>query len=287
MTGWIKIHRDIREHWVWQDATYFKWWATILLSVNHEDKKFPVGTELMTCKAGESFRSIDHWTDLFSCSKKTTIRFFRLLEKDGMIKTKTVGSGNRRKHLLTVVNWKEYQQTETEESTERVPGTPPKEYPNVPPNKNDKNEKNIKPPISPLPGDGSGGKNDDKPIDYKKLVDLYHQNCPELPKVKVMSEERKKAVRARVKQYGRDAVVQMLTNASLSPHLKGENRDNWTATFDWLFTSKNFIKVLEGNYLDRKKHGENQHNNGEESESELDRLEAQGIKVFRANRTHG
>ncbi len=52
-----------------------------------------------------------------------------MLEDDQMISTETIGSGNRRKHLLTVVNWDKYQKKETEDLhrkntrnyTERVP----------------------------------------------------------------------------------------------------------------------------------------------------------------------
>lgn len=144
MEGWIKLHRKIQEHWIWQDDKYFKWWNTILLNVNHDESKFPVDGELMTCFPGQSFRSIQSWTDLFGCSKKTTISFLKLLKKDAMISTEIVGNGNRRKHLLTVVNWKDYQIEETENYTEKEPKTTPKRNPKVTSNKNDKNVKNDK-----------------------------------------------------------------------------------------------------------------------------------------------
>ena len=31
MAGWIKIYRDIQEHWIWQDANKLKWWLDIIL----------------------------------------------------------------------------------------------------------------------------------------------------------------------------------------------------------------------------------------------------------------
>lgn len=148
MEGWIKLHRAIQEHWIWQDDKYFKWWIIILLNVNHKPKYFPIGDEILTCNPGQSFRSIDKWTSLFSCSKPTTIKFFNMLKKDNMIDRKNVGNGNRRKHLLTVVNWSEYQQMETENFTETVPET----LPEINPNKNDNNEENEENIISaPVP----------------------------------------------------------------------------------------------------------------------------------------
>ena len=116
--GFISINRQIQDHWVWQDATYLKWWITILMNVNYAPTKFPVNNELHVCKRGESFRSIEGWTSLFGCSKKTTLKFFKLLEKDEMIERNILGSGNRRKHLLIVVNYDKYQRIETEDTPE-------------------------------------------------------------------------------------------------------------------------------------------------------------------------
>jgi hypothetical protein len=142
MPGWVKLYRDITSHWIWHNEKYLKWWLTIILNVNHEAKKFPVGMELYICNPGQSFRSIKEWTDMFSCSKPTTIKFFGMLKNDSMIQTEIIGKGNQRKHLLTVINWDKYQQTETENFTRKKPKTLPERNPNVPPNKNDKNDNN-------------------------------------------------------------------------------------------------------------------------------------------------
>ena len=38
-----------------------------------------------------------------------------------------------------------------------------------------------------------------------------------------------------------------------TPFLKGENKRNWVANFDWVFANEqNWVKVLEGNYDERK-----------------------------------
>ncbi len=138
MIGWISIHRRIQDHWIFQDPVYFQWWIIVLLNVNQKGTKFPVNNEFHTCLPGSSFRSLDSWSGLFGCSKKTTVKFFKLLENDQMIAREVVGSGNRRKHLLTVVNWDKYQKKETENYTERKLKTTPK----MPPNNNENNENN-------------------------------------------------------------------------------------------------------------------------------------------------
>lgn len=169
MKGWISIHREIQEHWIWQDEKYLKWWLTIILNVNHERKKFPVGTELHECKPGQSFRSVEQWTDMFSCSKPTTLKFFEMLKNDGMIQTEIMGKGNRRKHLLTVANWAKYQQIETKNFTETVLKTLPEINPNVPPNNNENNEdnENNNTPLAP-----QRGKNEE-PLVWKKDFQTY------------------------------------------------------------------------------------------------------------------
>ena len=55
-------------------------------------------------------------------------------------------------------------------------------------------------------------------------------------------------LRARVREYGVDAVLEAIAKVRDSPFLKGQNSRNWVITFDWLIKPNNFIKVLEGNY---------------------------------------
>ena len=61
-----------------------------------------------------------------------------------MISCEIVGNGNRRKHLLSVLNWEEYQQEETELYPPRKPECSVNGNPNVTSNKNDKNDKECK-----------------------------------------------------------------------------------------------------------------------------------------------
>ncbi|NLX28742.1 MAG: hypothetical protein GXY59_07205 [Bacteroidales bacterium] len=117
MNGWVKLHRSTQDHWIWQDNRYFKWWVTILLNVNHQANKFPVGNEVHTCNPGQSFRTLEQWAQLFGTNKKGTVNFMNLLENDAMITREILGKGNRRKTLLSVVNWEKYQRIGTESGT--------------------------------------------------------------------------------------------------------------------------------------------------------------------------
>lgn len=107
--GWICLHRQITEHWIWQDPVKLKWWLDLLISVNHEDTKVNVGMQIYDCKAGQSIRSLGSWAKSFGCSKDTVRNFFRLLESDKMIRRETIGKSTRSTTRLTVCNYGRYQ----------------------------------------------------------------------------------------------------------------------------------------------------------------------------------
>lgn len=88
---------------------------------------------------------------------------------------------------------------------------------------------------------------------YKAIVDMYHEICKSYPKLKKVSDNRKKAIAARWKEYGRDLDTfrSLFMFAEESSFLKGRNKRNWTADFNWLMNSENMAKVLEGNYADK------------------------------------
>ena len=88
---------------------------------------------------------------------------------------------------------------------------------------------------------------------YLKITKLYNDTCKSFPKCLTLSEARKKAIKARWREYGGnlEPFVKLFTAAEASSFLKGKNDRNWSATFDWLLKSTNMAKVLEGNYRDK------------------------------------
>lgn len=84
------------------------------------------------------------------------------------------------------------------------------------------------------------------------IINLFNDICKSYPKVRSLSEERKKAVKARLRTYGIDKIKEVFRKAENSSFLKGKNNRNWTATFDWLMKDSNFAKTLDGNYDDKK-----------------------------------
>lgn len=87
-------------------------------------------------------------------------------------------------------------------------------------------------------------------VPASKIIDLYNQICKNLPAVKILTEKRRKAINARLREHGYEKVIQMLENASKSNFLAGQSQRGFIADLDWLFKPENFAKALEGKYDD-------------------------------------
>lgn len=88
-------------------------------------------------------------------------------------------------------------------------------------------------------------------IDYQQIADMYNNTCVSFPRLTKLSENRKKAIKARLKIYSVEDFQKLFEMAEGSSFLKGQNNRNWSATFDWLIKDTNMAKVLDGNYTDK------------------------------------
>ena len=97
------------------------------------------------------------------------------------------------------------------------------------------------------------GKDREERVDYQQIADMYNDTCVSFPRLKSLSESRKKAIRARLKTYTIEDFKKMFKKAESSAFLKGGNDRNWSATFDWMIKDSNMAKILDGNYDSNKK----------------------------------
>ena len=88
--------------------------------------------------------------------------------------------------------------------------------------------------------------------DYQLVADMYNQLCPSFPRIKKLSDARKKAIKARLNTYTIEDFQTVFEMAEASSFLRGQNGNNWSANFDWLIKDANMAKVLDGNYADGK-----------------------------------
>ncbi len=129
MCGWIKIHRDIAKHWIFQDAEKFKWWIDLIMMASHEDHRTVVGDSIVVIQRGQMSVSLSFLSARWGRSKEKVLSFLRLLESDNMIKR----VADRKSTTITICNYDSYQDVETATPTDVRPMSDqsPTEYKNV------------------------------------------------------------------------------------------------------------------------------------------------------------
>ena len=90
-----------------------------------------------------------------------------------------------------------------------------------------------------------------------KIAELFNSTCVSLAKVKLLSKSRISQVEARLKEIKQapetcvsflQELFARIERSDFLTNRNGLNRNNWKATFDWIFAPRNFLKIIEGNY---------------------------------------
>lgn len=125
MSGYIKIYRQIRDHWLWEEPQKLKWWIDLIMLANYMDKKMLVGTKLKEINRGTFHTSEMKLANRWGVNRKTVSNFLSLLENDKMIVTKRTTIGT----TIEVLNYNEYQDISSENGTTNYPADRTAEYP--------------------------------------------------------------------------------------------------------------------------------------------------------------
>ncbi len=142
-TGWIKLHRKITDHWLWEDKPFARGQAMIdlLILAGYNDQPKYVDGNLETVERGSVVTSIrrlcDRWG--WSNSKKLS-NFLKILENDSIIYVKS----DTRKTVITIVNYSVYQGFVDEKATQNDTKTTQKRHIKKKVKNNNKYNNNIK-----------------------------------------------------------------------------------------------------------------------------------------------
>ncbi|MEY2868251.1 MAG: hypothetical protein RIR01_675 [Bacteroidota bacterium] len=108
MSGWIKIHRSITNHWLYSEKRVYsklEAWYDMLIAVNYSDSKTLIKGKLYEVKRGQSIMSLDSWAKRWNWDKSKVRRFLNTLQNDNMIELKSDTITTR----LTICNYESYQ----------------------------------------------------------------------------------------------------------------------------------------------------------------------------------
>ena len=146
MTGWIKVNREIMDHWIFRDAEYFRAWILMLMMANHEGKTVLVNKKPVMVRRGSFFSSIRDLASKLEIDRRRLTRLITLLESEQMLTTNRTTDGT----TFCVVNYDKYQAYGTTDGTTNrttdrtTDGTTDRTTDGTTINKNDKNYKNDK-----------------------------------------------------------------------------------------------------------------------------------------------
>lgn len=86
----------------------------------------------------------------------------------------------------------------------------------------------------------------------KPIKDAWNKLDENIPRLQVINpnSERYRLTKTAVNDYGVDKVVGVIQSINDSEFLKGYVTD-WKIYYDWFIKPNNFIKVMEGNYIDK------------------------------------
>ena len=243
--GWITLHRSLLDNFLWEDKPFTKGqaWVDLLLNANHEDKKIMFDGSVVEVKRGEKITSIRQLSERWGWSTTKTKKFLNVLQSEKML----TYFSNSKKTTYTVVNYNKYQDLNNSKSNTEV--TQKKHRSNTEvtqknTNNNDNNDNNDNKIINILSNDKI----------FVVLLQKWNSLPDVIPKISTLKKDtqRYKMLSQRLNEYGQDKVIEAINNIHNSPWLLGKNNRGWVATFDWFVRPNNFVKVLEGNYLDKK-----------------------------------
>jgi DNA replication protein DnaD len=128
MTGWIKLHRQIREHRFWSQPRRFsnaEAWIDLLLSASHKDHEVSMGTEVFTVKRGQVLTSQVKLAKRWRWNRETVNRFLKqslnMHEISSIQTSKETSTGYT---LITIENYDKYQSEISDEPALESPSDP-------------------------------------------------------------------------------------------------------------------------------------------------------------------
>lgn len=141
MAGYIKLYRDIYEHWIWKDKPFSRGqaWIDLLLMANHDDNKIVIGNEIVLVERGCLVTSEVKLSERWGWSRHKVRDFLNLLQNDSMITKKS----DTKRTYINILNYSVWQDSPTaKEHQKDSAGTSKGQRRDT--NKNVKNDKNEK-----------------------------------------------------------------------------------------------------------------------------------------------
>ena len=241
--GWVKIFTKRLLEWEWyHDTKMVRVFLHLLLKANYKSKHWE-GIEI---KRGQIVTSLANLSAELGLSVKSIRTCLTKLQTTGEIGKQTASKFT----IITICNYDKYQGSQCGEgqANGEQGASEGQQHKNI-------RNKEIKNNITPSNEGESVDTDPSVEIDLKSVVEFFNKSVVEcgsvLPKIKGATGKRVGYIKARIREFGLQAVYEVIAKATASDFLNGKNQRGWVASFAWIMLPTNFPKVLEGNYDNR------------------------------------
>ncbi len=83
---------------------------------------------------------------------------------------------------------------------------------------------------------------------YAEIIDFFHFTCVSFPKVLKITETRKRNIKNRLDEHGKEAMAKVFKKANASDFLNARTSNSYQANIDFILNKTKFIRILEGHY---------------------------------------
>lgn len=108
MKGWISIHRQLQEHWLWKSKEPFdkrSAWIDLLMLVNYQKEKVEFDNAFIEVERGQRITSLEKLAKRWKWSRHKVSDYLNQLEQDKML----VQIRDNKKTLISIENYGKYQ----------------------------------------------------------------------------------------------------------------------------------------------------------------------------------
>lgn len=108
MKGWISIHRQLQEHWLWKSKEPFdkrSAWIDLLMLVNYQKEKVEFDNAFIEVERGQRITSLEKLAKRWKWSRHKVSDYLNQLEQDKML----VQIRDSKKTLVSIENYDKYQ----------------------------------------------------------------------------------------------------------------------------------------------------------------------------------
>ena len=234
MSGYARLHRDLIGHPAFRNDAEAMAFAWMILRASWRAARVRYKGREVELRRGQLAVSVRDFAGAMDRDKGWVERLLKRLRDRTMIETRAETGVL----VISICNYDKYQASD--EGGETVSKTPRRTAARQEQDTEQGREegKKDKTPLTPQRGEA------------EEIVDHWNEMAKRagLSEIRALTRDRQRSLKARLREHGKELLLEAIAAVEKSPHCCGENDRAWRATFDFVLQPKSFAKLLEGAY---------------------------------------